>query len=207
MESIEVIEEKKMIKRLLGKFLINVFTYGIVYVACMIIFLMFAIFQDESFMSLIMMALINIAINFGFMVSLSSSSINSAFTGINTVNVPAKSRVRLLKIVGFILLVVMILITVLDVFIFHILFRGSVQSKEYTMNAPKTTYEVITELERQPGEFVLVRKVGDNEFLITSRIYSREAIIITVSIIVMNILIVLGVVNYENKLLKKYLVT
>lgn len=207
MESIEVIEEKKMIKRLLGKFLINVFTYGIVYVACMIIFLMFAIFQDESFMSLIMMGLINIAINFGFMVSLSSSSINSAFTGINTVNVPAKSRVRLLKIVGLILLIVMILITVLDVFIFHILFRGNVQSKEYTMNAPKTTYEVITELERQPGEFILVRKVGDNEFLINSMIYSREAIIITVSIIIMNILIVLGVVNYENKLLKKYLVT
>ena len=43
--------------------------------------------------------------------------------------------------------------------------------------------------------------------LINSMIYSREAIIITVSIIIMNILIVLGVVNYENKLLKKYLVT
>ena len=206
MEKIEVIEEKKMIKRLLGKFFGYICLYGLLYIACMVIFLMFAIFQDESLMSIIMMCLINVAINLGFMVMLSNSSINNAFDGINTVNVPEKSRTRMLKIAGSILIIIMIIITATNIIIFHALFKSKIQIEKYTI----TTNESVEELKMKtikPGTVTKIEKISGDKYLITSKTYSKDAFIIIGSIILLNILIVIGSINYENNLLKKYLVS
>lgn len=207
METVEVIEEKKMIKRLLVKFLGNIFIYGLLYMACMVIFLMFAIFQDETRTSILMMCLVNVAINLSFMTMLSSSSINSAFNGINTVNVPAKSRGRLLKIVATILTIVMIIITIVNIINFHALFKSQIEINTYTINSSKPIKEIKYEQIKEQKTFVSVNEIEENKYLVTTKTYSQDAIIIITIIILLNILIVLGSINYENNLLKKYLTT
>lgn len=206
METIEVIEEKKMIKRLLGKFFSNIFVYGLLYIGIMAIFLMFAIFQEETLMSIIMMCLINVAINLGFMTLLSSSSIGTAFDGINTVNVPPKSRKRILKIAGTILVVLMILITWIDIVTFHALFKSKTNIDTYALQS-STIEQARAEATQKYGVFTSIDEVSNNRYIATKRVYSTDAIITIGIIILMNLLIVIGSINYENNLLKKYLTT
>lgn len=204
MEKIEIIEEKKMIKRLLVKFFSNIFAYGLIYIGIMAIFLMFAIFQDESLMSIITMILINVAINLGFMTILSSSSISTAFEGINTVNVPPKSRKRILKIAGIILMILMIIITWVDIVAFHALFKSKTSIDTYSLEAT-TVGQARAEATQKYGVFTTVESVSESKYIATKKIYSNDAIVIICAIITMNFLIVVGCINYENKLLKKYL--
>ena len=206
METIEVIEEKKMIKRLLGKFFSNILVYGLLYIGIMAIFLMFAIFQDESLMSVIMMCLINVAINLGFMTLLSNSSISAAFEGINTVNVPPKSRKRILKIASIILIVLMFIITWIDIVAFHALFKSKTSIETYALQS-STFEQARAEATQKYGVFTSVDISLNNKYIVTKRVYSNDAIIIIGVIAAMNLLIVVGSINYENNLLKKYLAT
>lgn len=206
METIEVIEEKKMIKRLLAKFFGNILVYGLLYIGVMVIFLMFAIFQEETIISVIMMCLISVAINLGFMAILSNSSISNAFVGINTVNVPPKSRKRILKIAGMILIILMILITWIDIVAFHALFKSKTSIETYTLEA-STIEHARTEATQKYGVFTSIDTMSNNRYIATKRVYSNDAIIIIGVIVAMNLLIVIGSINYENNLLKKYLTT
>ena len=206
METIEVIEEKKMIKRLLAKFFGNILVYGLLYIGIMAIFLMFAIFQEETLISVIMMCLINVAINLGFMTLLSNSSISTAFEGINTVNVPPKSRKRILKIAGIILIILMILITWIDIVMFHALFKSKTRIDAYALDA-STIEQARAEATQKYGVFTSVGTMSNNRYVATKRAYSNDAIIIIGVIVIINLLIVIGAINYENNLLKKYLTT
>ncbi len=204
METIEVIEEKKMIKRLLANFFGNIFAYGLIYLGIMAIFLMFAIFQDESLMNLVTLCLINVAINLGFMTILSSSSISSAFNGINTVNVPPKSRKRILKIAGTILVVLMIIITLFDVVIFNGLFKSKISVDTYTLEATNFG-QARAEATQKYGVFTSIENVSESKYIATKKVYSTQTLVTNGAIVAINLLIVIGCINYENKLLKKYL--
>ena len=127
MEKVQVIEEKKMIRRLIGKLFWYTVGYGLLYIACMVIFFMFALFQDESFTNLISMCLLNIGINLVFVIMLVNSSVKSSFDGINTVNVPEKSRARIIKMVGTVLVTIMIVFTAINVVTFHALFTSRIE--------------------------------------------------------------------------------
>ena len=207
MERVEVIEEKKMVKRLFSKFLGNIFLYGLLYIACMIVFLMFIIFQEETLSSMLIMCIVSGAINFAFIMMIVNSSILSAFNGINTVNVPEQSRERILKIVGTILTLVMILFTVVNIIVFQALFQSQVENNTYTITSEKTKSEVIFDTIQVEKTLISVNKVSDNEYSITAKTYSKNAIMTMLIIIVLNILILIGSISYENSLLKKHLVT
>lgn len=207
MERVEVIDEKNMVKRLFSKFFGNIFLYGLLYIACMIIFLMFIIFQEETLKSMLTMSLVSAAINLLFIMMIINSSISSTFNGINTVNVPEQSRQRILSIVGTILMVVMIVFTIVNIIIFQALFQTQVETNSYTVTSEKTIDEVIFDTIKTEKTLVSVNKVSDNKYLITSTTYSKDATMTMVIIIALNILILIGVVSYENSVLKKHLVT
>lgn len=206
MEKVEVIEEKKMVKRLLTKFFGNIFLYGVLYVACMIVFLMFAIFQEDTLSSVIMMTFINVAINFVFIIIFSSSSINDAFSGINTVNVPEKSRGRMLTMVGWILTIIIVLFTAINIIIFHTFFSEDIQFTSENIVSEKSIDEIYFD-NLKFGTLINVNETSENNYLVTLTTYSTESIIIIGSIIGLNLLMLIITIAYSNKILKKYLVT
>lgn len=207
MEKIEVIEEKKMVKRLFSKFFVNIFLYGLLYVACMIIFLMFIIFQEETLSSMLMMCIVSGLINFLFVMMIINSSITSAFNGINTVNVPEQSRGRILKIVGSILMLVIVLFTIVNIIVFQALFQSQVEIKTYTINSEKTKSEVIFDTIQVEKTLISVKEVDANKYLVTTKKYSSDSLMTMIIILVINSLILIGSIYYENVLLKKHLVT
>lgn len=207
MERVQVIEEKKMVKRLFSKFFGNIFLYGLLYIACMVVFLMFIIFQEEELTSMIIMALVIGAINLAFIMLIINSSINNTFNGINTVNVPEQSQGRICGIVNTILITMMIVFTIIDIITFHALFQSKIDTKTHAVISEKTMAEVMFDSVKEHKTLVLVEKVSDNKYLVTSKIYSLDSIMVMIIILTLNILILAGSAGYANDLLKKHLVT
>lgn len=207
MERVQVIEEKKMVKRLFSKFFGNIFLYGLLYIACMVVFLMFIIFQEESLTSMIIMSLVIGAMNLAFIMLIINSSINNTFNGINTVNVPEQSQGRICGIVNTILITMMIVFTIVDILTFHALFQSKIDTKTYTVISEKTIAEVMFDSINEHKKIVLVEKVADNEYLVTTKVYSLDAIFVMIIILTFNILILAGSAGYADDLLKKHLVT
>lgn len=207
MERIQVIEEKKMVKRLFSKFFGNIFLYGLLYLACMVVFLMFIIFQEEVLSSMLIMSLVIGAINLAFIMLIVNSSIKNTFNGINTVNVPEQSQGRICGIVNTILITMMIVFTVIDIITFHALFQSKIDTKTHTVISEKTTVEVMFDSVKEHKTLVLVKKVSDNEYLVTAKMYTLDAIFVMIIILTLNILILAGSSGYADDLLKKHLVT